>query len=294
MKPRLCLSGASGFLGLNICKVAQNRFDIIALYNNYKPSLAGINFVHCDITDENSIKQIFTKYSPDAFIHAGAISAPNICEQDPQKSFLVNVQGSILCAKACAYKNIPFVFTSTDLVFDGTQPPYSEESKCNPINVYGKHKLQAEQEIHAIYPNASVCRMPLMYGDTDGHANSFIQPIIKAFKTKQEITLFQDEIRTPASALTASEGLLLAIEKKPKLIHLGGIERMSRVEFGKRLAAVLKISDGKIIEGKQRDVTMSAPRPKDVSLDSSKAFALGYKPLKFEDELHKLQIVKEF
>ena len=95
-----------------------------------------------------------------------------------------------------------------------------------------------------------------------------------------------DEFRTPVSATTAAQGLLLALEKRVNgILHLGGKERISRYNFGLLLAEVLQLNQDLIEPGKQEDIIMAAPRSPDTSLDSSKAWQLGYSPLSLEDEL---------
>ena len=108
-------------------------------------------------------------------------------------------------------------------------------------------------------------------------------------KKGKELRLFVDEFRTPVSAKAAISGIFLALEKVRGLIHLGGIERISRYDFGMLLMNMLNIQKAKLSPCGQRDVVMPAPRPPDVSLDSTKAFAMGFKPLPLAEELKALR-----
>jgi dTDP-4-dehydrorhamnose reductase len=119
-------------------------------------------------------------------------------------------------------------------------------------------------------------------------AKSFIQPFIQTLKEKKELSLFIDEFRTPVSGTTAAKGLLLALEKVNGIIHLGGKERISRYDFGQLLVEIFQLPAVGLKSCRQQDVKMAAPRPSDVSLDSSKAFALGYQPLSVREELQQL------
>ncbi|HAX78559.1 MAG TPA: NAD(P)-dependent oxidoreductase, partial [Cyanobacteria bacterium UBA11372] len=105
----------------------------------------------------------------------------------------------------------------------------------------------------------------------------------------KELSLFTDQFRTPASGKTAASGLLLALEKVEGILHLGGKERVSRYEFGRLMAEVFELPQDKLKACLQEDVPMPAPRPNDVSLNSEKAFALGYQPLSLREELEKLR-----
>jgi dTDP-4-dehydrorhamnose reductase len=101
--------------------------------------------------------------------------------------------------------------------------------------------------------------------------------------------LFIDEFRTPVSGEAAAEGMLIALERLPGMIHLGGPERISRYGFGRLLAEVLHVPGAKLNPCRQKDIPMSAPRPPDVSLDSSKANYMGFRPYSLRRELERLR-----
>jgi len=179
------------------------------------------------------------------------------------------------------------VFISTDLVFDGLQAPYRESDPPRPVNVYGEHKALAEEAILKLYPPATICRMPLMFGPYGPVAKSILQTLIQATEQRQELHLFVDEFRTPISAHTAASGVLLALEKVKGIIHLGGKERISRYDLGKLMVEILNLN-AKLIPCNQDDIDLIAPRPPDVSLESNKAFALGFRPKFLAEELREM------
>jgi dTDP-4-dehydrorhamnose reductase len=92
------------------------------------------------------------------------------------------------------------------------------------------------------------------------------------------LLLFTDEHRTPVCGRTAAKGLLLALEGVHGIIHLGGRERVSRYEFGVMLARTFGLDESLLRRARQGDIPMLAARPPDVSLDSSRAYGLGYDP----------------
>jgi dTDP-4-dehydrorhamnose reductase len=147
----------------------------------------------------------------------------------------------------------------------------------------------AEKGMMASYPEVTICRIPPLFGIPGTASMSFIQPMIQAMRTGKELRLFIDEFRTPISVQTAVQGILLSLEKATGLIHLGGAERISRYNFAHLLVEIFGFSRAKISPCKQKDVVMDAPRPPDVSLDSSKALALGYSPLTLREEIKKLE-----
>jgi dTDP-4-dehydrorhamnose reductase len=285
---KLIVTGASGFLGWNICRVAKNDWDLTGIVFSHPVKISGAKIVQSDLRNFNELKKIFQEISPDAVIHTAAMTDLNYCQENRSETHNINVDASITIAALCSDYNIPYVFTSSDMVFNGLNPPYKEEDPVCPINVYGEQKVRAEEAILENYSYAAICRLPLMFGDPGPVAASFIQPMIDVMKRGGELRLFVDEFRTPISAKIAALGLLLALEKVKGIIHLGGTERISRYDFGRLLAGAVGFSKAKLLRYQQKGMIMKAPRPPDVSFNSARAFRLGFKPLSIKQELKML------
>ncbi len=285
MNNKLLITGCSGFLAWNLCQIAREQWQVYGTYYLNAVEIPGVKVFKIDLRDIEETKQLFQKIRPDAVIHTAASSSPNFCQTHPEESYQINVAASLNIAALCADYNTSCVFTSTDLVFNGLNPPYKETDPVSPVSYYGEQKVLAEVGMLERYPKTAVCRMPLMFGIPSPTSNSFIQPFIKSLREGKELNLFVDEFRTPVSATTAAKGLLLALEKVNGCLHLGGKERISRYDFGCLMAEVLELPKDLLKPGLQKDVKMAAPRPKDLYLDSSKAFNLGYQPLSLREEL---------
>ncbi len=286
---KLLLTGASGFLGWNLCRRAAGTHRVYGLFHAHPIEIPGVSAIGADIADFAGIARIFREVRPDAVIHAAAISDPNFCQENPEKSRKINLDASANIAGLCSDLGASCVFTSTDLVFDGLNAPYREEDPVGPVSVYGEHKALAERAMMERCERVAVCRMPLMFGDPGPVARSFIQPMVRAMRQEIELQLFSDEYRTPASGKAAAEGILSVPAKGLEgIIHLGGPERISRYEFGLLLAGVLGVPNPKVRACLRREVAPAAPRPRDVSLDSTKAFRLGYRPGPLRRELEQL------
>ncbi len=286
---KLLITGASGFLGWHLCQLAKQEWEIYGTYLSHSLEIPGMKILKANLTNFQEMKRIFNDVKPEAVIHTAAHSQPNFCQTHPEESHAINVIASCNIAGLCADSSIPCAFTSTDLVFDGLNAPYRETDAVCPVNLYGEQKAIAEADMLERYPMTAVCRMPLMFGAATPTAKSFIQPFIQTLQAEKELSLFIDEFRTPVSGTSAAKGLLLALEKVNGIIHLGGKERISRYDFGQILVEVFQLPATKLKSCRQQDVKMAAPRPTDVSLDSSKAFALGYQPLSVREELETIQ-----
>lgn len=287
----MLITGASGFLGWNCCRIAGKNYEVTGLYNSRQCTVPGVKYIQCDISDTGKLGKIISEINPSIIIHTAAISAPNRCQEEQAFSWRINVEASEEIARICKKWSIKLVFTSSDQIFSGNEGPYKEDSLATPVNIYGQQKAEAERLIMKVCPNAAICRMPLMYGDAPVGATSFIIPWLELFRKGTPVKLFTDELRTPVSAQDAVWGLLFAAEKMNGIIHLGGKEILSRYEMGIKLAEAAGLDNHCIQACKQQEIKMAAPRPLDVSLDSSKAFAEGYNPGLFSDELKLLQII---
>ena len=272
---RLLITGASGFLGWNIIQKAKADWEIFGTCFSLSVNIPGATVIQVDITRFHELKQLVDDVGPDAVIHTAAASDPNFCQMNPAETRMINVEVPISIAGLCADLNIPCIFTSTDLVFDGTDAPYSETDAPSPVNIYGEQKVLAEAGMKKQYPDAVICRMPLMYGDPGPMAANFLKPLVRAILSGQPMKLFTDEYRTPLSGRHAAEGLLLALKNLPSIIHMGGLDRISRYEFGFLLAAVLGIARPNLIPCRQKDMDMPASRPPDVSFDSTRGHCHG-------------------
>lgn len=140
------VTGASGFVGSKIMQVCK---DVVAC-----PSLRNIS--------ENDIKRIVEENCVDTIIHTAAISDIGVCQANPEASYFANVQIPVFLAKSS--KNIKLICFSSDQVYSGTNEdgPYLEDM-VKPNNIYAEHKLEMEQRVLDISPDAVMLRAEWMY-----------------------------------------------------------------------------------------------------------------------------------
>jgi len=138
---KILITGASGFLGWNLCQQAQKKWQVYGTFWTNPVTIPQVNLIKIDLCDEQELKKLFDRVKPDAVIHTAAASQPNFCQTNPEESHRINVITSVNIAKLCAAAKIPCAFTSTDLVFDGTKPNYQETDPVSPICIYGEQKV---------------------------------------------------------------------------------------------------------------------------------------------------------
>ena len=142
---KILVTGASGFVGSRFVARWRNEYTILA------PSHAEL-----DITDAGSVNNYFMYNSPDVVVHLAAISNTAYCEQHPDESYRVNVEGAVNVALASERWGAKLIFFSSDQVYNGTALDglLPEEVALAPENVYGRHKLLAEQKVAVVPGNA--------------------------------------------------------------------------------------------------------------------------------------------
>ena len=279
--PNCLITGASGFLGQELIKSASEKFKVFATSRKNAINSKAILSGKCDLTSYADLVSLLDQTKPKVVFHLAALSQPNDCAKDPSYSKALNCDAAVNLAGICADRGIQFIFTSTDLVFDGCNGPYKEEDSVNPISHYAEHKIMAEEGIKDKSEGSLICRLPLMFG------KSTVLAMMNTLDEGKKLNLFEDEYRTPISNVNAAEALIAGVDLRG-LYHFGGKQRLSRLDMGSRGALIFGKDQKNIRACKQKDVPMPAARPADVSLDSSKAESAGIKLMGYDEALLKL------
>lgn len=265
----LLVTGASGLLGAYLLREARAGGEaVVARGGSRTGEREGIPLRPLDLADSLAASSAFREARPDVVVHAAAISSAEECRRDPERARRVNTDATSRLAALAAEAGARLIFVSTDLVFDGEHAPYNETAPTTPLSVYGRTKAEAERAVLAA--GGVVARVSLLFGPSLADRQGFFDQQLAALAAGRPITLFEDEWRTPLSFLAAARALLaLARSQETGVFHLGGPERMSRLEMGRRLAAFLRCAKPEIVPA-SRQQAPGEPRPRDVSLDSAR------------------------
>ncbi|HEV3168085.1 MAG TPA: SDR family oxidoreductase [Isosphaeraceae bacterium] len=272
---RVVLTGASGQLGAYLVEELVARgHQVTAWSGSSHGERSGIPLVPVDLTDPSATEPALSAVDPDVVVHVAAISAAEAVRRDPERGEAVNVVATERLAQWCARRGRRLVYTSTDLVFDGSKAWNREDDPAEPVIAYGRTKRAAEASVLEV-PSGLVARASLLFGPSRCGRPSFFSRMIDALKLGQPQALFVDEFRTPLHLATAAT-LLVRLAESPitGLIHVAGTERLSRFELMRRTAAALGLDLALVLPNSRADVTGPDPRPADVSLDTSRLAAL--------------------
>jgi dTDP-4-dehydrorhamnose reductase len=295
---KILLTGASGFLGYKLLPQLSSNYRTEGIFNRQYYDIELIKWHQLNLMDEKALKKTLETIQPDAIIHAAAQSNPNFCEENPALAYHLNVYSTVSIGEYCKKKDIPLIFISTDLVFNGSQGFYTESDFCYPLSKYGEQKQIAEDILLEDLERIIICRLPLLFGQGPLYSNNFFRNWIKKFDNAEEIAAFSDEFRSPISSEWAAKGIELALDylldnsitNKERIFHLGGPERISRYDFALLIAEVFGYDPSNVKALLRNEMPMSAPRPEDVSLDSSLAAeTLGFRPESLEKQLLSLK-----
>ncbi len=279
MAKKILITGISGFIGHHFKDKQSPDRQFFGTYHQNPVQFEDIHCYPLDIRNTAAFIELVEDIQPDTVIHLAALSNPNYCENHPEKCQEINSAATFHLITACQNRGIHFIFASTDLVFDGKMAPYTEKDAANGIMTYGNDKAKTEHLAQLMYPDqVTIARLPLQYGWCQSAPN-FLTSWIKDLKSGKTIRAFTDEYRTAAWAGDVVDGLLLLADRKEAgTWHLGGPERQSRYDFAIDLAKALDTDTALVLPVLQKDIEMAAARPADVSMNSEKAFGIGYKP----------------
>lgn len=151
---KILITGSSGFLGSRLAYYLKEKYELLL------PTHGELN-----VSREEAVRAYMEEHHPDVVIHCAALSNTWYCEQHPEESHRVNVQGTVRIAKACKLTDAKLVFMSSDQVYNGTPllGALKEDDILQPVNVYGRHKLECEQRAQWNLPESVGLRLTWMY-----------------------------------------------------------------------------------------------------------------------------------
>ena len=289
---RILVTGASGNLGGYLLQTLAGTSEHVTAWSGVRTGqLFGMTLQSVPLTDRDTLVQAFRVVRPELVLHGAALSSMAECARDPERAHAVNTASTALLAELAAETKARLLYVSTDLVFDGANGDYREEDTPAPLSVYGRSKQAGEQAVLAT-PMAVVARVSLLFGPSVVGRPAFFDDQLRRLRSGERLICFADEWRTPLGLLDAARALVaLARSDFTGLLHLGGPERLSRLEMAQRLAAYLG-ADPQLLVETSRTAAEGEPRPRDTSLNSSRWRGLfpGLPWLGFEEALRATEV----
>lgn len=263
------VTGASGLLGSNIVKAAENSNKVVPTHNT-RPLFT--NSIKLDVTDREEVFRVIIKLKPDVFVHTAAETNVDKCEVEKEKAWKVNSQGTKNIAEACNTIGAKLIYISTDYIFDGDKGFYREDDEAKPVNYYGLTKLKGESFVSEISKDYVIARASVIYGWHPWKVN-FATWVIESLRHGKQISIVDDHYNSPTLANNLAEALVEIIERDLSgVYHTAGSQRINRHVFAVKIAETFGLDSGLIKPVKMRELkSWIAQRPRDSSLCLNKA-----------------------
>lgn len=315
----ILIVGGSGYLGRFLIDyfARDPLYSVACTYHSNIPSIPSfivtengpVTSYKVDLETGNGLQECLEVVKPTVICNCAAISQPVICEKDMEKAVSINVPSKLVNAllnmqgEGCPL----LIHVSTDQVYEGTHSNWTERDPCNPVNAYGKSKLQSEEYIREHYPNHVILRSSIIFGrelpaqwpEVPESRPLFTQFIDRVLRAQEPTTFFSDEYRNPIHVQDICNIVQRLISRERDLLseremgqghqetfNMGGPERLSRVDMAMIIADIRGYNKDCILSVKSADVQRPYVSPPDISMDSSLLRStLSVTPLDFKSAM---------
>ena len=225
--------------------MGQLGSEIKAISSDYSYNFFFTDRNNIDITNKDNIKEYCQTNSINVIINCAAYTAVDKAETDQQNADLVNRKAVKKLSIIAKELNIKLIHISTDYVFDGKNfKPYVEEFQTNPQSVYGKTKLDGENEIRDINPlNSIIIRTSWVYSY---YGNNFVKTMLRLGKEKEELGVIFDQIGTSTYAKDLAITILNIIPQiensKVEIYNYSNEGVLSWYDFAKEIMKMAKLN----------------------------------------------------
>lgn len=312
---KLYLTGGAGFVGSNCLRLALAQGHCVFAPINQTPlrERSGLESARVDLTNQHAVTDSVATAQPDAIIHLAFFNDLPAAYRERHKAWQVMVEATRHLLNAAQRLDIPFVFVSTDWVFDGTQAPADEATPPNPINLYGVLKLVGET-LTSAYAKGAVARIAGVFGPHWEHSGwQALQntgfghlplAVLQALQQGKPFDLWTyggalNRVATPTLASDACTMMLAIIKQQASgIFHCCGAEGLTRQAVAYRTAEYFGLDHALIreapIDMAQQQGWQGVPVPEDTRLDARRtAEALGHRCLTFDESLAQLALELE-
>ncbi|HEX2606310.1 MAG TPA: dTDP-4-dehydrorhamnose reductase, partial [Flavisolibacter sp.] len=260
----LLIIGKTGTLGRAFAHVCEQRCISYKL----------ISRQDCDISDPHQIEAMIQHYKPWGIINAAGFVRVDDAEKEADACFRDNVTGPHNLAMACQKNGIQFITFSSDLVFDGTgKKPYVETDATNPLNVYGRSKVEAEELVKRANPSSLIIRTSAFFGPWDDY--NFAHYIRKSLQDYEPVRVAHDLMISPTFVPDLVNATLdILIDQETGIWHLANKGAISWADFALQIADRFGLDKALIQTVAAAEIGYLAKRPAYTVLGSDRGHLL--------------------
>lgn len=270
---KILILGSTGFLG----RYFYREFGKLALPHTSGSALnlkAKEGFLISDLNSREHIKKMLYENEFAGVINCIALSDIDECERNPQKASWLNADLPKALAEECKSAGAKLIHISTDAVFLGDEPFSSETRQANPKSIYGQTKYRGECYVLDTNPDSLVFRVNFVGWNPRG--KSLFNFFYTNLKNRKPVKGFHDIFFTPMYARDTVKIIAELMTKKVNgLFHVVGDERISKFEFGQRIARIMKEDPNLVQMSSYLDTNIATTRTPDLSLSNARIKELG-------------------
>lgn len=292
---RILITGSNGLLGQKLCDLylSKSGYRVLATgvgicrYHN-----KNLDYQSMDISNHEETENTIASFKPDCVINTAAMTNVDACETNRQTCDILNVYAVKNLAQLSVKYHFHLIHLSTDFIFEGTHPLYTEDEEAKPLSYYGKSKLEGEKMVQEFATSYAILRTVLVYGVVhDMSRSNIVLWAINALKNEQHIKVVNDQFRTPTLAEDLAMGCLLAESKNAQGIYnISGKDYMRIDELVMRVSKFFNYEIASMELVSSETLNQPAKRPPITGLNIDKARReLGYEPHSFEEGLAMVQ-----
>jgi len=281
---KVLITGAHGLLGQKISLILARESDAEILMTDIQRTtpfdVPRFDYHQLDVTRLGDVKSLVASYRPDVIINTAAKTDVDDCEIQRQEAWCVNVDSvKHLVIAARKLERCRIIHISTDYVFSGEEGMYSEDSRPNPVNYYGKSKLAAENVLRAGGVDHLIVRTQLLYGTGVNIRKNFVLWTLAMLKQGKPFGVVDDQVGNPTLVDDLAFAILKLAETSTEgLYHVAGSEAVSRYDWARAIAMVFGLDPDVIYPIRTAELHQSARRPMNstfVTLKFESEFGFG-------------------
>jgi dTDP-4-dehydrorhamnose reductase len=268
---RALILGSSGFLGNY---VAQEFNDDAFLHSRTEQPGSKSSYVS-EIDSERDVIELFKQNNFSTLINCVALADLEKCETNPDSATWLNQTLPMLLAKHSAKNERRIVHISTDAVFNSEHEFSEEDDSKNPLSQYARTKLQGEKNVMQLAKEFNILRVNF-YGKSKNQ-KGILEFFYQNLKSNQAVPGYKDVFFTPLYVRdTARLIKLISKSRLNGIFHVVGTERLSKYEFGRKVARVMNRADELIVPVDFSQSPLAVNRTRELSLSTDKLRSLGY------------------
>jgi len=294
MKTKILITGGSGLLAVNWALFTRDSYMVTLLLHHKRISLTGVETDIAPVSSLEACSSLLKKHQPDIVIHTAGLANVEGCDSNPDLAKEVNVNLAKNMAIACSKQAVKMVHISTDHIFSGDHEFSTEDAKTNPLNVYSQTKLLGEQQVLKHCQDALVIRTNF-FASGLRYRESFSDTILNSLRNNEPIGLFSDVFFSPILVDELAKRTHQLIESNAcGVFNIVSNERLSKYDFGIKLANVFDLDTELIKKISIDDKINLIARPKDMSLSNTKVCqTLNSKIASLSEQLQTLKVQED-